>query len=144
MKTAKKVGYTRKQWAYARGLLGATEQSKKDIALSVGYPPSVANSTKSKIENLPGFSNAMAELAHETGNMTLGIYHLMKNKMHNPIEADKIGFGQLLEAVTVMSQAWERFTPKASASDNKLNPLKAILLEEVKSIDAKAIDNKKE
>ena len=72
MKIAK-TGSSLRQTAYARRAFGAAQETKKLIALDVGYAPSVANSVVSKIESKPGFNNATAKLAAESNNLALTI-----------------------------------------------------------------------
>lgn len=123
----RKNGSTLKQYAYAKKLLGAEKQTKKEIALSVGYSPSIAENTKSMIEQTEGFDNAMNALASETGNLVMQIYHTLKNK-----DLSKESVPVLLDAVTTMANAWERFTPKQTAEKGKgANKLRGIVLQRI-------------
>lgn len=136
-----KNGYTPKQKAYAIRTLGGAGQSKKEIALASGYSPSMAENAKPSIEDSVGFNNAMADLAHETGNVVLEAYSVIKSRLKT--DPDKITYDQLLATTTVLSQAFERFTPKKSKEDDsdKGNPLKGLFtVQPVKTINATATD----
>ena len=52
--------------------------NKKQLALDVGYAPSVANIAGIKIEKSRGFANAMANLAAESNDLALTIMHEFK------------------------------------------------------------------
>ena len=121
-----KNGYTRKQYAYAQNNLSGNGVSKKDIALRSGYSMNAANSVKTKIEDTEGYANAMSALASETGNLALKVYHTLKHK-----DLSKESVSTLLGAITTLSHAWEKFTPKVKEEDNSNNRLKGILLQHV-------------
>ena len=115
---------TIRQAAYAKHKLGGAAKSKKQLALMSGYSPSVAESVADHIENTVGYHNAVADLAGETGNMVMRIYHTLEKK-----DLSKESVPVLLEAVRTMASAWETFTPKQSSPTD--NPLRGILLQHV-------------
>lgn len=119
-------GFTNKQYAYAKKRLGGDNDTKRGTALAVGYAPSVANVATHHIEQTEGFDNAMAMLASESGNLMMQIYHQLKNK-----DLEKESVSTLLNAVTVVSQAWERFTPKQKDTENTGNKLRSIVLNRI-------------
>lgn len=118
-------GYTMRQGAYANNLLGAKGRTKKDIALSVGYSPTVASKTLEKIESTEGFSNAMAKLASENGNLALQIYHTLKHK-----DLGKESVPVLLDAITTLANAWQVYAPRMKDDESKKgNSLRTIVLQ---------------
>lgn len=122
-------GFTRKQYAYAKRVLGGEGQSKKEIALASGYAPSVAYSVMNKIEKTEGFDNAMSALASESGNIMLKVFHEIKHKDISGYELER-----LLNAVTIMSQAWQVFTPKQGKdTDNGASKLRSIVLNRIEN-----------
>lgn len=65
-------GSTPRQYAYATKRLNpGPAESKKEMALLVGFAPSVANNVKNKIENTEGYKNAVIELATKSNNLLL-------------------------------------------------------------------------
>ena len=132
-----KEGYTRKQYAYAqRSLSPAT--TKKEDALAVGYSPAVAHSVAQKIEQTEGYSNAIAALASDAGNVALKIMHKLKHA-----DIDKMSFETAVDQLTKVAAVFEKFTPQARAEEpKKANGLRAIILEHVVAHDApsKVID----
>ncbi len=128
-----KNGHTPRQYAYAmRSLAPQGSTTKKDMALAVGYSEGVATAVSSHIEKTEGYENAMASLASKTGNVALKILHEIQHR-----DISKENFATLMEAVTTIAGAWERFTPKQSKSeDKKPSDLRAIILREVTPIDS--------
>lgn len=119
-----------KQIAYARRLLGAQGDSKKSIAMDVGYSPNVANSIATHIENKPGFHNAMAALAVDSNNLALAAMHEFKAR----------GFGDfsnkdLIGALNAIGSAWSRFNQHAKDKglDNTQNKLRTIVLQQIEN-----------
>jgi hypothetical protein len=117
-----------KQLAYARRLLGAQGDSKKSIAMDVGYSPNVANSISTHIENKPGFHNAMAALAVDSNNLALAAMHEFKAR----------GFGDfsnkdLIGALNAIGSAWSRFNtiPKEKNSNQGENKLRTVILQQI-------------
>lgn len=109
-----------RQMAYARKILGAKGDSKKEIALDCGYSPAVANSISSHIENKPGFNNAMAALAIDSNNLALAALHEFKARGFKDFTNK-----ELVGALNAIGSAWSRFNeiPKEknpSAAGNKL------------------------
>lgn len=116
-------GYTMRQYAYAKNIMGAKGDTKKQIALSVGYSKSVAERPGQKIESTDGFNNAMIQLAGETGNVVLQVFHALKKR-----DMEKEDTETLLNAVDKLSKAFERFAPvKKKDEQPRENPLRAII-----------------
>ena len=123
-------GSSLKQVAYARRAWGAKGSDKKQIALDVGYSPSVANSVVSKIESRPGFNNAMAKLAAESNNLALTIMHEFKARGVKDF-SDK----DLISALNAISGAWDRFNKglieSVKPADDGKNRLKTVILQNI-------------
>lgn len=130
-----KNGSTLKQAAYARRIWGAEGQNKKQIALDVGYTPSVANSCVSKIEDRPGFNNAIAKLATESHNVAIAVLHEFKARGVKDF-SDK----DLISSLNAISNAWDKFNKgliqAEKPQDNGKNRLRTIVLtrSEVKDV----------
>ncbi len=125
-----KRGSSMKQVAYARRAWGAKQETKKLIALDVGYSPSVSNSVVSKIESRPGFNNAMAKLAAESNHLALSIMHEFKSRgVQDFSNKDLVG------ALNAIAGAWDRFNKGLIESekpvDNGKNRLKTIILQNI-------------
>lgn len=126
-----KHGATLKQYAYAKKLLNAEGRSKKDIALSVGFSPSVASNVEAKIEKSEGFQNAIIALASESNNLVMGIMAEYKAR----------GFKEftnkdLAGALSAISKAWERFNREGDPDRDKSptgNKLKSIVLQRIEN-----------
>lgn len=124
----RKNGYTLRQYAYAQGTLAPKKtRTKKALALSVGFAPSVADNTKAQIENTEGFSNAMSALASENGNVALKVYHELKHR-----DLSKVDFDKLLNAITTLASAWSVYAPKQDKGDST-NKLRDIILQRVEN-----------
>src|SRR3989304_5613519 len=98
---------TSKQEAYARRVWGSKGKSKYDIAIDVGYSPSVARSPKQKIESKQGFRNAISILAEKSDNVAL--------KIMNEFEVRNMGDysnKDLNSALHAISIARDKFQPK--------------------------------
>jgi hypothetical protein len=125
-----KNGYTPRQRAYAMNIMSPqNKRSKKEIALSVGYTESVSNSVSAKIEKTEGFSNAMRDLAQETGNVILKIMHELKHK-----DLSKEDFTTLVNAADKMANAWDKVTkPIQDKGEKELkdNPLRFVLNQKI-------------
>jgi hypothetical protein len=129
MKIAR-TGSSMKQVAYARRAWGAKQETKKLIALDVGYSPSVANSVVSKIESRPGFNNAMAKLAAESNNLALTIMHEFKSRgVKDFSNKDLVG------ALNAIAGAWDRFNKglieRDRPVDNGKNRLRTVILQNI-------------
>lgn len=119
-------GSTPRQYAYAVKKLSGDGKSRRQIALSVGYAPSVANKAVEKVETTEGYANAVMELANETGAGILGaIKRLHKEKIPEMDAKD------LLETVKVLTSAWSTFTAPLKQDTDKALPYKALLLQHV-------------
>ncbi len=131
MKIAK-TGSSTKQVAYARRTWGASDQTKKEIALNVGYSPSVARSCVSKIESRPGYHNAMARLAADSNNLALAVIHEF-----NARGLDHFENKELISALNAISGAWEKFNNGLSKERNPVDPnknrLKTIVLQRIEN-----------
>ena len=119
-----------KQMAYARRIFGAQGDSKKNIALDVGYSTNVANSISSHIENKPGFNNAMAALAIDSNNLALAAMHEFKAR----------GFADfsnkdLVGALNAIGNAWSRFNqvPKEKDDNPRGNRLRTVILQQIET-----------
>ena len=129
MKISRK-GSSMKQIAYARRAWGAKQQTKKLIALDVGYSPSVANSVVSKIESRPGFNNAMAKLASDSNNIALAVMSELKARgFEGYTNKDLVG------ALNAISGAWDRFNKglmeKPKVEDDGKNRLRTVVLQNI-------------
>lgn len=127
-----KTGATMRQVAYARRVWGGKAESKKQVALDVGYSPSVAQSCVSKIENHKGFNNAMAKLAAESNNLALSIMHEFKSRgVKDFSNKDLIG------ALNAIGGAWSRFNGALKEEEAQNNPsknrLKNIILQNIEN-----------
>ncbi len=129
MKISKR-GSSMKQVAYARRAWGAKQETKKLIALDVGYSPSVANSVVSKIESRPGFNNAMARLAADSNNIALSVMHEIKARGFEDYSNK-----DLVSALNAIAGAWDRFNKGLIESekpvDNGKNRLRTIVLQNI-------------
>ncbi len=108
-------------------------ESRRQLAVSVGYSQSVADKVTEKIESTEGYANAMAALASETGNVALKALNVLKNR-----DLSKETTAQILDAIETLGRAWDRFTPQiVKADDNaKRSSLRSIILEDSRVIDA--------
>lgn len=129
MKISKK-GSSMKQVAYARRAWGAKQETKKLIALDVGYSPSVANSVVSKIESRPGFNNAMARLAADSNNLALSVMHEFKAR-----GLSEFSNKDLVGALNAIARAWDRFNKGLIEAekpiDNGKNRLRTVVLQNI-------------
>jgi hypothetical protein len=98
---------TMRQEAYARRVFAAQGKSRKEIALDVGYSPSVASNAVSKIESKPGFQTAISKIAHESNEMALKVLSEMKSR---PLE--EFSNKDLNSTFSVITNAVEKFNPK--------------------------------
>ncbi len=123
-------GSSMKQVAYARRAWGAKQETKKLIALDVGYAPSVANSVVSKIESRPGFNNAMARLAADSGNIALTVMHELKSRGFEDFSNK-----DLVGALNAIAGAWDRFNKglieAEKPADNGKNRLRTVILQNI-------------
>lgn len=122
---------TIRQTAYAQRILGAKGKSKKEIALDVGYSPSIANSVVAHIENKPGFHNAMAKLAMKSGNIALAAMEELQSRGFKNFTN-----GELTNALNAIGSAWSRFNQgniQSSKNNNEGNKLRTIILQQVEN-----------
>ncbi len=127
-----KTGSTIRQVAYARRVWSGNGNSKKQIALDVGYSPAVSNSAISKIESRPGFNNAMAKLAADSGNIALSAMHELKSRGFKDFSNQ-----ELISSLNAISAAWDRFNKglvKAQEPmDNGKNRLRTVVLQRIEN-----------
>lgn len=125
-----KTGSSPKQKAYALRSWGAQGQDKKNIALDVGYAPSVANSVISKIESKRGYNNAIAKLAAESNNMALAVLFEFKARGLKDFENK-----DLIGALNAIGNAWSKFNvvAKEGGGDNGKNKLRTIIMQQVEN-----------
>ncbi len=125
-----KTGSSIRQTAYAKRIWSGQGTSKKQIARDVGYSPAVANSAISKIESRPGFNNAMARLATDSGNIALAAMHELKSRGFKDFSN-----GELISSLNAISQAWDRFNKGLIESqkpeDNGKNRLRTVILQRI-------------
>jgi len=123
-------GSSMKQLAYARRVWGAKGEDKKTIALDVGYAPSVANSIVSKIESKPGFNNAMARLASDSGNLAVAVMSEFKAR-----GLEDFTNKDLVSALNAIAGAWDRFNKGMMEStkpkDQSSNRLRTVVLQKI-------------
>lgn len=130
-------GSTMKQVAYARRIWGAEGQTKKEIALSVGYSPSVAGSVSTHIEKTEGFHNAMKALAVKSNNLALAALAAYEARGF-----DDFSNKDLNGALNAIANAWTKFNGQGKDSD-KPNPLKLILQQRVEKQTVNVSQSKK-
>ncbi len=131
-----KGGYTLKQHAYAMRMLAPSDaKSKAQMAREVGYSPSVALSVSDKIEKTEGFSNAIAALAAESGNVALKLMHKLKHQ-----DIGDMSFEVAVDQLTKIAAVFEKFTPKQSKGDDKPNGLRDIILREVTPVESRTVE----
>jgi hypothetical protein len=125
-----KTGSTPRQYAYAVKKLNGDGRNNKEIALSVGYPPSTANNTKTKIENTEGFKNAVIKLANESNNMALAVMTEYKARGFT-----RFSNKELNGAMNAIGAAWERFNKtRAEEGPSKTgNALRKVILQRVEN-----------
>lgn len=126
-----RVGSTIQQVAYARKLFNGQGKSKKEIALSVGYSPAMANNALAKIENTEGFHNAMQRLATDSNNLLLACMEEYKIRGLSTF-SDK----DLNGAMNAITAGWDRIA-KARApnknTDPEQNPLRRVFMQKVEN-----------
>lgn len=137
-----KNGSTPQQYAYATRLLGGQGTTKKEIALMVGYPPSIANNASTKIEKTEGFQNAVLKLATESNNMVLAIMAEYKARGFT-----KFSNKDLNAALNATSQAWDRFNKQRAPDQNRTpegNPLRKVIMQKIENQTINNISTPKE
>ncbi len=138
-------GFTPKQYAYAVKKLGGEGRSKKDMALSVGYTPSIAANAYSRIEKTKGYQNAVLALASESGNLAMAVMAEYKSRgLKNFSNKD------LNSAMNAITQAWSRFDTKKAPNGTfqPENPIKKAIFQRIENqtinVTAKAVPPKAE
>lgn len=130
MKRAK-GGSTIRQVAYARKLFNGQGKSKKEIALSVGYSPAIANNANAKIEETEGFHNAMAKLAADSNNLVLAVMEEYKARgLKDFSNKDLNG------AMNAIAAAWDRIAKQRAPNRNEdpeTNPLRKVFMQKVEN-----------
>lgn len=123
-------GSTVKQVAYARKMFNAQGRNKKEIALSVGYSPALANNAN-RIEKSEGFLNAMQNLAKESNNLVMAAMLEYKARgFKNFSNKDLNG------ALNAIAAAWERIGKQRAPNgekDNEKNPLRKVIMQKVEN-----------
>lgn len=124
-------GSTIKQVAYVRKIFNGDGRSKKEIALSVGYSPTVANNALSKIEDTEGFQNAMLKMAQESNNLVLAVFSEYKARgLKDFTNKDLNG------AMNAIASAWERIGKQRAGNSNndpEKNPLRKVYMTKVEN-----------
>lgn len=125
---------TPRQTAYARRIWAGAGNSKKEIAIDVGYAPSTANVAVDHIEKTKGFHNAMAKLAAESNGVALSILHEFRVRgVQDFSNKDLIG------ALNAIGSAWGKFNapllknmdgPGTKAGNNRL---RTVILQQVEN-----------
>lgn len=131
MPRTKKGQSTPRQVAYARRVFNGDGVSRKQIALDVGYPPSMANLVKEKIESTVGFNAAMMKLAADSNNVALAALH----------EFQVRGFSEfsnkdLVAALNAIGNAWAKFNERnkpREESESKGNKLRTIVMQHIEN-----------
>lgn len=124
-------GSTLKQLAYAKKLFNADGPSKKDIALSVGYSPSVANNVQVNIEETEGFHNAMKKLAIDSNNLLLEVMSEYKAR-----GLSEFSNKDLNGAMNAIAAGWDRINKSQNPGKNKdpeQNPLRKVFMQRVEN-----------
>ncbi len=122
-----KDGATFRQTQYARRILSGQGKNKKEIALSVGYAPSVASSVMSKIESTEGYANAVRSLADETGDIVMLAYASLKKR-----NLDNESTETILKSINILANAWQVFS-NDKKQDQEPNRLRLALNQTIKS-----------
>lgn len=131
-------GSTPRQMRYAEQRLG-TNKSGRQIALDIGYSPSVAHKALKKIENAEGTQTAYAKLYAKAGNLTMQVMAELSSRNLKTFENKEI-----LSAVKIMVDAFDKLQKKDETVIKVQNNLKQVFMgtQEVKqkdkTIDAKA------
>ncbi len=132
MPRTKKGQSTPRQVAYANRIFGGQGISRKQIALDVGYPPSVANLVKEKIESSVGFHAAMAKLAADSNNIALAAMHEFQVRGFKDFSNK-----DLVGALNAIGSAWSRFNHQqervSSNSESKGNRLRTIVMNHIEN-----------
>ncbi len=124
-----KTDSTGKQYEYAIKSFGkGANASKKEVALSVGYAPSVANSVVSKIESKQGYKNAVAQLAVKSNNLVIKVMDQLNERGF-----EKFSNKDLTGALGTLTKSWAQFNAPLLKQDDNAggNKLRAIFLQKI-------------
>jgi hypothetical protein len=125
-------GSTLKQYAYAvRRLSPGEAGSKQEIALLVGYSPSIAKNALNKIERTEGYKNAMVQLGLESNDLLLAVMHEFKAR-----GLTNFSNKELNSALNAISVAWDRIEKRREPDKLKTpegNPLRAAFIRRVET-----------
>lgn len=131
MPRTRKGASTPRQFAYARRLFGGQGVDRKQIALDVGYTPTMANHVKEKIESTVGFHSAMAKLAADSNNVALSVMHELQSRgFENFSNKDLIG------ALNAIGNAWSKFNQKALEREGdrpEKNRLRTVVMQHIEN-----------
>ena len=131
MPRTKKGAYTPQQFAYAKRIFSGQGKNRKQIALDVGFAPSVANNVLNNVERSVGFHAAMAKLAHDSNNVALAVMEeLQARGFEDFSNKDLVG------ALNAIAGAWSRFNPEAKKDNPEgegKNRLRTIVMNHIES-----------
>lgn len=122
---------TRMQEAYARRVYsgGGKKESKYDIAIDVGYSPSVARSPKQKIESTQGFKNVIAILAEQSDNVAMKILNEFETR-----DMSEYSNKDLNSALHAIAIARDKFQPKENADQGtSIGRLRSVVLQRIEN-----------
>lgn len=131
MTRVKKGASTPQQLAYARRIFSGQGESKKQIALDVGYSMNTANSL-TRVENTQGFHNAMYRLAAESNNLAMAIMHEFASR-----GVEDFSNKDLVGALNAIGGAWSKFNSgnlkEVEDNASSKNKLRTIILQRVEN-----------
>lgn len=107
------------------------DEVKKDIALSVGYSPSIAHNVSRQIEETEGFQNAMIKLATDSNNLVMAVLAEYKAR-----GLEDFSNKDLNGALNAIASAWDRINKQRapdSNSDPEKNPLRKVFMQKVEN-----------
>lgn len=110
---------------------GLELETKKIIALDVGYSPNVARSVTTHIENKPGFNNAMAALAFDSNSLALAAMYEFKARGFEDFSNK-----DLVAALTAIGGAWSRWNiapVDPLQTNNATNRLRTVILQQIEN-----------
>lgn len=132
MPRTKKGESTPRQVAYARRVWAGQGKDRKQIALDVGYPPSMANNILAKVESTVGFNAAMMQLAADSNNLALAAMHEFKVRGFTEFSNK-----DLVGALNAIGGAWAKFNERnregGEARESKGNKLRTIVMQHIEN-----------
>lgn len=131
MPKVKRGQSTLKMDAYARRVFNGDGESKKQIALDVGYSSNVSNSVISHIESKPSFHDAMARLAYESNNLAMAAMEEFKARGFEGFTNNEI-----ISALNAISGAWAKFNviPKEGGGNKEsTNKLRTVVMNRIEN-----------